>query len=194
MRTGVFAVATLALALASSDVRATPKRRVVDRIVAVVDGACITMRELERYALPQEKSAYSNAKPNEELEAITRRVRQEALNALVDRLLLGREASRLKLTATPDEVDRAIDLVGAGNGLDRAGVLAAAAAQGLDAARYREEIRVQLVEGRLLVLDAPRRYADWNALGPEARSVRMSDARRALVLELRARAFVEVRP
>ena len=193
MRHRLFAFAALALVLGlASDARATPKRKVIDRVVGVIDDACITKSELERYAAPYEKTASANATATE-LPVIALRVRREALNALIDRLLLSREALRLGLAATPEEIDRAIDTLAASYGLTREGVLSAAAEQGLDAARYRDELRAQIVEAKLLQLETPKRHPDWNVLGVDAKSARMSETRVALVAELRARAFVEVR-
>jgi parvulin-like peptidyl-prolyl isomerase len=193
MRHRLFAFAALALVLGpASDASATPKRKVIDRVVAVIDEACITKSELERYAAPYEKTASANATATE-LPVIALRVRREALNALIDRLLISREAMRLGLAATPEEIDRAIDTLAASYGLTREGVLSAAAEQGLDATRYRDELRAQIVEAKLLQLETPKRHPDWNVLGVDAKSARMSETRVALVAELRASAFVEVR-
>ncbi len=186
-----FVIGALAVGLARP-ASATPKRRVVDRVVAVVDDACITKSELERYAAPLEKSASANATATE-LAVIALRVRREALSTLIERILLTREATRLYVSVAAEEVDRAIDNVGASYGLDRAGVLAAAAEQGLDAARYREELRAQILEAKLLQIETPKRHPDWGVLGMDARTTRMSETRTVLVNELKARAFVEVR-
>lgn len=193
MRTRLAALVLLA-ALSPAESDAAPRRRVVDRIVAVVDADCITHRELERFAAPLEARASRELKGNEAARGdALRAIRREAIETLVDRRLLAREAERLHLVVTPSEVDRALVAVAAQNRIAVAQLLQAAKEEGYPEASYRAELHAQIVEGKLLELDAPKRYADWRVLSSEARIERMGRALEALKKELRARSVVEVR-
>ena len=183
---------TLHLGAAQAD--AAPKRRVIDGIVAVVDGDCITRSELARFIVPFERKVQRElaGKPAEQRTAMER-VRKESLAALVDRRLLEREAARQRIEVTKEEVEAALTSVAAQNRIAIPELFAAAKEQGLDEARYRSEIRGQLVEAKVLQRDAPLRFPDFHDLAPEARAERLGRARHALLEELRARTFVEIR-
>lgn len=186
--------AALTLAVTASPADAAPKRKVIDGIVAVVDDACITRIELARFIVPFELKVQRElaGKPAEQAKAM-QRVRKESVDALVDRTLFGREAARLRIEVTPDEIDRALASVAEQNHLTVPEILEAAKEQGLDPARYRAELRDQITEAKVLQNDATRRFPDWKDLKPEARSERIEKGRQALLEELRARTFIEIR-
>ncbi|HEY1954693.1 MAG TPA: SurA N-terminal domain-containing protein [Polyangiaceae bacterium] len=152
--------------------------RVVDRVVAIAGPHVVMMSEVRREAAPylaqvHEKDPLARAQG----ETV---VLRDACERLIDAALEEDEAGRLHLEATPDEVEAGIDAVAKNNGTTRDGVLALAAEHGMDAARYRDEIRRQILEGKLLQL----RHPDPNKLDA---------ARAALVAELRANVYVEDR-
>lgn len=170
------------------------KRTVIDGIVAVVDDGCITRSELARFIVPFERKVQRDlaGKPAEQAKAMER-VRKESVAALIERRLLEREAARQHIVVTNEEVDAALAAVAAQNHIGIPELFAAALEQGLDEARYRSEIRGQIVEAKVLQRDAPQRFPDWSQLTPEARAERLERGRHALLEELRARAFVEIR-
>ncbi len=188
------AVVLVGVAFVASPALAAPKRRVVDGIVAVVDQACVTESELARFTAPRRAQLERELakKPAERAAAMTA-LRSDGLQTLVERHLLEIEGRRLAVAIEPAEIDRALQSVAAQNSLDVAQLLVAVKEQGFDEAIYRAELRAQLLEAKLLQLDAPRRFSDWRELPVEARLERMARAREALLGELRARTFIEVR-
>jgi peptidyl-prolyl cis-trans isomerase SurA len=173
---------------------AAPKRRVVDRVVAIVDDACITKSELERFVVPMDLAAKPQyeGRPGE-LAAALATIRKEGLDSLIDRKVFAKEAARLHLEVLPSDLQAALTQIAAQNHVSVAQTFVLAKENGLDEERYRAELSSQILEGRLVWLDAPKRYADWKVLSEAARAERFQQARTALVAELRAKSYIEVR-
>jgi len=187
-------VALLLGAATAKEAEATPRRKIVDSVVAVVDEACITQSELSRFLAPHEvrRKRELASKPAERATA-SAQLRMEGVQALIDRRLFATYAARMGLEVSESEIDTALGSVAAQNHLTVPEVLAAAKEQGLDAARYRADLLVQILEGKIIWHDAPRRYQDWSALSADERLARASRGRDALLAELREQAVVEIR-
>jgi parvulin-like peptidyl-prolyl isomerase len=139
MRVHNYLLAGAALLLLAAPARA----RVIDRVVAVVNDEIILESELEQFAAPQyrgpDPSSSEGKKAWDEL-------KRKALDALIDSKLMQAQAVELKLSVTPDEVDRAVEEVKRQNNLDDATFVAALKAQGYTMEAYRKGLRKQILE------------------------------------------------
>lgn len=143
----------------------------VDRIVAVVDGKAITRFTVEQ-RMKLMKLSYD-----------------EALDELVERALIARDAADAQLSVEDGDVDRALGEVMAQNKLDEAAFKEALTAQGFTLASYRVELRGQLLRLRWIML----RASTTGRPNDEGRAAFMERERKRLIAELRARFVVEVR-
>ncbi|MDZ7641038.1 MAG: SurA N-terminal domain-containing protein [Desulfurivibrio sp.] len=123
--------------------------RVMDRIVAEVNGEIITMSELEReisdVAPELRRQKESGADEQEREEA-----RQEVLSGMIDRLLIRQEAERLGIRVSEEEVERAIEQILADNQLSREELVAEIERRQGSMAGYRQELRDQILQSRLI--------------------------------------------
>lgn len=161
---------TLLLLLAAARL-AFAQAVVVDRIVAVVDGKAITRFTVEQ-RMKLMKLPYD-----------------EALDELVERELIARDAADTRLSVEDVDVDRALVEVMAQNKLDEAGFKQALKAQGFELASYRAELRSQLLRLRWIML----RASTTGRPNDEGRAAFMERERKRLLAELRTRFVVEVR-
>jgi peptidyl-prolyl cis-trans isomerase SurA len=146
-------------------------RRVVNRIVAIVDDVAITKREVDRRA--------SSGRPAAEI-----------LNDLVEEELLATEADRRRIEVDRAEVDAALAEVAKQNNLTVAQIFEAAKQQGFGSeADYRAELKRQLLQLRVI----NSHLADEITRGGSPPTDGLEGARKRLIAELRTRAFIEVR-
>ena len=144
----------------------------LDRIVAVVDTQCITRSAVDEHAARMKLG------------------RDAALNELIERLLIDRDAIKLGLTITEADIDSAVEQVLERNQLDRAAFEKALAEQHFTLDSYREEIGRQILELKWLSLKQNR---DVRPESDEARAKFLASERQRLVAELKKKAAVEVR-
>lgn len=152
---------------------------VVDRIAAVAGEHIIMLSEV------RERAAVYMIAPSGEKDPLARakleaKAMRTACEELIDDALVRDEAERLHVAATDDEVNHALDEVAKSNNLDRAGLIVAARDQGVTETSYREMLREQLLQGKLLVLR-------------KATAENVEQAATALRAELRGRVYVEDR-
>jgi peptidyl-prolyl cis-trans isomerase SurA len=121
---------------------ATARADVVECVVAFVDDEAIFLSELrERAERISPDGPDSPAAP---------RLYRDLLERLVDERLIAREAERLGVEVSPEQLAEAIEQVRAQNGLDEAGLDEAIADQGFTPAAYEEEVRRQLLHYEVL--------------------------------------------
>ena len=136
----VVAVAAALLFAAVSVARAS---RVVERVVAVVNEEIILDSELEQTAA----SVYRGPDPDSaEGRKQWEETRRKALDQMIDGKLVQQQAVELKLSVTPDEVDRAIQQVKEQNHLDDATFRQALAQQGFSMEAYKKTLKKQILE------------------------------------------------
>ncbi|MBX3210279.1 MAG: SurA N-terminal domain-containing protein [Labilithrix sp.] len=145
---------------------------ITERVVAVVGESPILLSELRHRARPHlQRIASASSNPVEE-QAAEPRVLQEVLNRLIDDRLVEQAADRAHLSVTAEEVDNGIRQVAARSRLAPGDLIAEAERQGLSEEDYREEIRRQILEGKLVQLrvrgrvrttdrDAHLAYSKW---------------------------------
>lgn len=142
---------SLALSLALAAAAAAPSRQVVDRVAAVVNGDVVTLQELARKAGP----AYDQAAalpPGTRRDAAVRDTLQRALDAVIADRLFDAQAKALEINVNDAMVDAQVEDIKRRNGFDDADLDRALAAEGLDRAAFRAQLRTQLQNFELLRL------------------------------------------
>jgi len=125
---------------------------IVERIVAVVGERPILLSELRQRARPHlYRIAMSTQNPSQQAAAESEMFR-ELLTRLIDERLEEQAADKAHLTVTPEEVDNGIRQVAAQARLDPKQLVSEAKRQGLTEQDYRDEIRRQVLEGKLIQL------------------------------------------
>ena len=152
--------------------------RIVDRIAGIAGSHVIMLSEVQREAAPYVR-AIQEKDPRARARAETKAL-HEACERLIDAALEGDEAERLHVEVTAQEVDVALDMLAKSRETTREGLTAAAAEAGMNETAYRDGIRRELLEAKLLQL----RHAD---LG------KWEQSRAALAADLRAKVYVEDR-
>ncbi|MEO1173768.1 MAG: peptidylprolyl isomerase, partial [Myxococcota bacterium] len=130
---------------------ALAERKVVDRIVAVIEDDIVTLRELEEKAssyLVQLDDIPDEAAREEKREEILRNVlKLEIQERMIDREI---EENSEKLSVTEQDVDRAVDEVLKMNKLNKDQLQAALYGQGMSWSEYRKKLRKQIERARLI--------------------------------------------
>ncbi len=169
---------TLKLALAAAAVLAglgatrPSEASIVERIVAVVGERPILLSELRQRGRPHLwRIATTTANPTQQAAQESEMFR-ELLNRLIDERLEENAADKSHITVSPEEVDNGIRQVAAQTKLQPRDVVNEAKKQGLTEQDYRDEIRRQVLEGKLIQLrvrgrvrvteqDARAAYVHW---------------------------------
>lgn len=138
----------LSFAAASGSERAADAA-IVERVVAVVGEQPILLTELRQRARPYLLKIYESVPPAQQKVA-EGEMYKELLGKLVDELVVAIAADKLNVTVTTKEVDDAIKLKAADLKVPIADLLSEAAKQGLSEADYREEVRRELLFGKML--------------------------------------------
>ncbi len=90
--------------------------RVVDRLVAVVNSEPVTMFELQRAAAPQVAQILRSTRDPAERDQRLKAAIEEALDSLIDDILVYAQSQQMSLTITPERVDQHIAKIRDGNG------------------------------------------------------------------------------
>ncbi len=122
---------------------------IVERIVAVVGEQPILLTELRQRARPYLLKIYQSV-PVPQQKVAEAEMYKELLQKLVDERVVSISADKLNVTVSTKEVDDAIRLKAADLKVPVAELLAEAAKQGLSEADYREEVRRELLFGKML--------------------------------------------
>jgi peptidyl-prolyl cis-trans isomerase SurA len=146
---GLFA--TVALALACSFARPA-NAVIVERIVAVVGDRPILLSDLRQRARPFINRIAAQAQNPAQQAAQESEMYRELLGRLIDDRLEEQAADKARLVITPDEVDNAIRNVAAQAKRTVPELIDEVRRQGISEQDYRDEIRRQLIEGKLVQL------------------------------------------
>lgn len=125
---------------------------IIERIVATVGERAILLSDLKRRAEPFMLQVQQTVPAGAQRNAAISQVYKAVLQKIVDEELLEKAAAQGKVTITPTEVDEALKRVAAQNKLTVEQVVAEAQRAGLSESKYREELRRQLLEAKLLNL------------------------------------------
>jgi len=133
---------------------------IVERIVAVVGERVILLSELRHRAIPRLTLAAAQAMqagvdPAQlatQLAAAEPKAMKETLDEMIDERLMEAQADKSHISVSVDEVDRGIKSKAQQLGVSEKELWARAHAQGFTDQDYRDEVRRQLLEGKLLQL------------------------------------------
>jgi peptidyl-prolyl cis-trans isomerase SurA len=147
--------ALAALALASAVVTAAPRADaiVVERIVAVIGDKPILLSELRARAKPFLIQIQSQVPPGAQQAAAQSQVLKDMLEKMVDEELMFQAAARASITVTSQEIDNAFENIAAAQNVTKEALFKAARARnGLTEQDYRDEMRRQILEGKMIQL------------------------------------------
>jgi peptidyl-prolyl cis-trans isomerase SurA len=140
----------------------------LDRIAAVVDDQPIFLSEVRKRAAPlfyRIDFMGGDAKERDAAKATTLR---ETVERMIDERLEAAEGQRMRLTVDDSEIESALKAVAAQAKMSSAELVAEAKKQAMTETEYREEIRRQILEGKLVQLHVRGRVKVGEA---EARNV-----------------------
>ena len=143
-----FAVAATALAGAARPARAV----VVERVVAVIGDRPILLSELRRRAKPFLLQIASRLPPGPQQTAAETQVFKELIQKMIDDELEGQAADKAHISVSSDEIDNAMRNIATAQNMTLPDLLKGAARSGLSEQDYREELRRQILEGKMLQL------------------------------------------
>jgi peptidyl-prolyl cis-trans isomerase SurA len=115
----------------------------VDRIVAVVNGEIITLRQLDSRVATMMKSGRVKGGSQTEL-------RRGVLETLVEQELVNQAARARGVNITPSDVAQAIEAIKKENNLTNAQLSASLAASGTSMEAFREDLTVELMRNRIM--------------------------------------------
>lgn len=130
----------------------TAEASIVERIVAVVGERPILLSELRLRARPFLYRIAQQTQNATQQAAAESEVFRDVLTRLIDERLEEQAADKAHLTVTPEEVDNGIRQVAQQARLDPKQLIAEAKRSGLTEQDYRDEIRRQVLEGKLIQL------------------------------------------
>ncbi len=125
---------------------------IIDKVVAQVNNDVITLSELEEEGEPLFEKVRREAPADERSEALEI-ARDQVLNALINRTLIAQEAAKQGISVSDQEVDEAFNQVLAANDFSREEFLGQLEQSGIDEQTYRRNLKSQLLQNKLLMLD-----------------------------------------
>ncbi len=141
----VTSILCLLAILVSSSLQA----EVVDKVVAIVNDDIITLSELET----EVEGVYqkiAETTPAAERESAMIEAREQILDTLIDKRLISQKAKAMKISVTPEEITDAMGQVLQRSNLTKDELLAKLAVSGVDETMYRETLRTQVLQNKLI--------------------------------------------
>jgi peptidyl-prolyl cis-trans isomerase SurA len=146
---GIAAIASLSLSpLLVRPAQAT----IVERVVAVVGDRAILLSELLERARPFQLQVYGTVPEGASRNAALSQLYRQLLERLVDEELQGREAAKSNITVSAEEIEAALERVAKQNDVSVEQLFEEAQKNGLGVGEYRQEIRRQLLDAKMLNL------------------------------------------
>lgn len=145
---GLAAPLLLAPLLLAGSVRAAT----VERIVAVIGENAILLTDLRLRARPYLAQLQQRFPSGAQLAAAQSEMLKQLLERMVDERLEQQQADKSRITVTSEEIDAGIRNVASQQGITVDDLLTEAQRSGLSVQDYRDEIRRQILEGKLLQL------------------------------------------
>jgi parvulin-like peptidyl-prolyl isomerase len=122
-------------------------KRVVERVVAIVDGNIILASELEQQLAPMRAQAEQISDPKERERRLAK-LHNQVLDEMINEELVVQTAEAAKIDIEASEVQAAIDDIKQQNKLDDAGLAEVLAAQGMTIDSYKRLLRRTLLRHR----------------------------------------------
>jgi peptidyl-prolyl cis-trans isomerase SurA len=144
------ALGSIALACGLALSPASAGATVVERIVAIVGERAILLSDLKARAEPLLIQVSQNVPEGAQRNAHISQIYRAVLDRIVDEELEERAATQAKIVITAREIDQALERVAAQNKLTVEQMLLEARRAGMAEREYREELRRQLLEAKLI--------------------------------------------
>ena len=122
----------------------------VDRIVAVVNDEIITLYDLNETLKPYEENIQALGYSPEKVRETLFKLRADLLNKLVDEKLTDQQIKKNNLTISTQEIDMTIERIKENRSYTDEDLRAGLAEQGLTIEEYRENLKKQLLRGKLV--------------------------------------------
>ncbi len=146
-------LAGLGLVLAAAFSPSVADAVVVERIVAVIGDDPILLSELRARAKPFLLQIQMRVRPGAEQAAAESQVFKDLLQKMIDERLEAQAAERAGITVLPDEIENALRNIAASQNRSVAVLVKEARARsGMTEQEYRDELRRQIIEGKMLQL------------------------------------------
>ncbi len=123
---------------------------VIERVVAVIGDRAILLSDLKSRAQPFLLQVTQSVPPGAQRNAAISQVYKGVLDKIVDEELEERAAIQAKITITSKEIDEAIARVAQQNSITPQKLIAEAAKTGITEQQYRDELRRQLLQAKLV--------------------------------------------
>jgi peptidyl-prolyl cis-trans isomerase SurA len=123
---------------------------VIERVVAIIGDRAILLSDLKARAQPFLVQVTQGVQPGAQRSAAISQVYKGVLDKIVDEELEERAAIQAKVTVTSKEIDDAIGRVAGQNKITTQKLLAEAARTGVNESQYRDELRRQLLQAKLV--------------------------------------------
>jgi peptidyl-prolyl cis-trans isomerase SurA len=138
---------------------ATVRAEVVDRVVAVVNGDCIALSELNERIEPYLQKIHG-ADYNPEVERqMVYKLRTDVLNRMIDEMLATQEAERLDVKISDSQVDAQIEQIKSQHFITDEDLRNSLAQEGLTLEEYRERLRAQILQAALVNMEVKSKVA-----------------------------------
>jgi peptidyl-prolyl cis-trans isomerase SurA len=147
--------AAVALALSLAALAAAPRADavVVERIVAVIGDKPILLSELRARGKPFLIQVQQNVPAGAQQAAAQSQVLKDMLEKMVEEELMAQAAARAGVTISSQEIENAFENIAASQGAKKEDLFKAARARnGLTEQDYRDEMRRQILEGKMIQL------------------------------------------
>jgi peptidyl-prolyl cis-trans isomerase SurA len=145
-------VHSASLLLALSAVAAAARSAIAERVVAVVGEHAILLSDMRQRARPFLMQIRQRAPAGAQQAAAESEMYKQLLERMVDERVEQQAAEKAHLTVTSEEIDAGLRNVAAQQGLTVEQLVQEAAKTGLTPQEYRDEVRRQILEGKLLQL------------------------------------------
>jgi peptidyl-prolyl cis-trans isomerase SurA len=123
---------------------------VVERVVAVVGERAILLSDLRKRATPYLAQIHATVPNGAQRNASISQLYKALVERMVDEELEQRAATQAKVVITEREVEEALGRVAAQNGISVERLLSEAYRSGMEPGQYREELRRQLLQAKLI--------------------------------------------
>ncbi|MFO0660311.1 MAG: peptidylprolyl isomerase [Polyangiaceae bacterium] len=142
----------LAAALSILQIASTARATVVERVVAVIGEQAIFLSDLRARAKPALVQIYERVPAGPQRAAFESQMLHELLDRMVDEKLEQVAADRARITVTTDEIDKGIRNIAEPQKITVEELLQEVLRSGFSLAEFRDEVRRQILEQKLMSL------------------------------------------
>lgn len=129
---------------------ADAETKVVDRIVAIVNQDIITLTDLVKVTAPYEKMVREKKYPPEQEKELIYRIRKDAIDRLVEKVLTDQEVKKYGITISDKELDAAVSRFKEQGALNEDDFRKALAKEGMTPETFREDTKGRLLRSKLV--------------------------------------------